>query len=77
MRRCVVFYYGTPPAERISFAWVGIPGMVVAALVVLVGSHLDGRKPGDLAGLTWKNFAAWPPGGSRGRVAQIVRGLCG
>jgi sodium-coupled monocarboxylate transporter 8/12 len=47
------FYYGTPPAERISFAWVGIPGIVVAALVVLVGSRLDARKPGNLAGLTW------------------------
>ena len=46
------FYYGTPPAERISFAWVGIPGMVVAALIVLVGSRFDSRKQTQLAGLT-------------------------
>lgn len=49
-----LFYYGTPPAERISFAWVGLPGMVVSAVVVLAGSRLDGRKGKDLAGLTWK-----------------------
>jgi solute carrier family 5 (sodium-coupled monocarboxylate transporter), member 8/12 len=47
-------YYGTPPAQRISFAWVGIPGMAVAALVVLIGSRLDSRKTRELAGLTWK-----------------------
>jgi SSS family transporter len=47
-------YYGTPPSERISFAWVGVPGMAVAALVVLVGSRLDGRKTRELVGLTWK-----------------------
>ena len=47
------FYYGTPPAERISFAWVGLPGMAVAALIVLVGSRLDSRKPTNLIGLTW------------------------
>jgi len=52
-----LFYYGTPPAERISFAWVGIPGMMVAALVVVVGSRLDARKPGNLTGLTWRTLS--------------------
>jgi Na+/proline symporter len=51
------FYYGTPPAERISFAWVGIPGMCVAALIVLAGSWLDARKPSNLAGLTWRTLS--------------------
>ncbi len=48
------FYYGTPPAERISFAWVGIPGMAVAALVLVIGSRMDARKPTNLLGLTWR-----------------------
>lgn len=51
------FYYGTPPAERISFAWVGIPGMAAAAVFVLVGSRLDARKPENLAGLTWRTLS--------------------
>ena len=54
------FYFGTPPAERISFAWVGLPGMAVATLVVLAGSLLDGRKTRQLAGLTWKQQASKP-----------------
>ena len=51
------FYYGTPPTQRISFAWVGMPGMIVAALIVLIGSRLDSRKSANLAGLTWRTLS--------------------
>jgi SSS family transporter len=59
-----LLYYGTPPAQRISFAWVGIPGMAVAALVVLVGSRLDSRKTQKLAGLTWRTSSRLKTGES-------------
>jgi Na+/proline symporter len=47
-----ILYYGTPPEQRISFAWVGLPGMLAAGLIVVVGSVLDPRKPKMLEGLT-------------------------
>lgn len=46
-------YYGTAPDERISFAWVSVPGWVVAAVVLIGVSFLDPRKNTRLAGLTW------------------------
>ena len=45
-------YYGTPAGERISFAWVGLPGLFTAAVLVTIGSILDPRKPTALDGLT-------------------------
>src|SRR6185295_17178944 len=51
-----IFYYGVAPAERISFAWVGLPGMIVAALIVFIGSLFDSRKQTQLAGLTWSTL---------------------
>jgi len=47
-------YYNTPAAERISFIWVGVPGWIVALVVVVVVSLLDRRKNTALEGLTWK-----------------------
>ncbi len=38
-------YYWTPEAERISFAWVGIPGVLLTGLIVFGGSLFDRRKP--------------------------------
>ncbi len=45
-------YYGTPAEDRISFAWVGLPGLLAAAVLVVAGSLLDPRKPAGLDGLT-------------------------
>lgn len=47
-----ILYYGTPPEERISFLWIGIPGMLTAAAIVFVGSLIDPQKPNALEGLT-------------------------
>jgi Na+/proline symporter len=49
-------YYGTPPDERISFVWVGVPGWIVALLVVAFVSFFDRRKTTNLAGLTWSTL---------------------
>jgi Na+/proline symporter len=41
-------YFNTPVAERISFGWVGIPGIIVTAVVLLVVSLVENawtRKP--------------------------------
>lgn len=46
-------YYATPAAERISFAWVAVPGWLTAVLVLVIVSLLDPRKNQNLAGLTW------------------------
>jgi len=47
-------YYAVPAAERISFIWVGVPGWIIAAMVLAVGSWLDPRKTIALEGLTWQ-----------------------
>jgi Na+/proline symporter len=47
-------YYSVPAAERISFIWVGVPGWIIAAVVLVVGSLLDPRKTIALEGLTWQ-----------------------
>ena len=41
-----VLYYGTPPEARISFVWVGMPGAMVAAVVIVLFSLLDGGRAG-------------------------------
>jgi SSS family transporter len=46
-----VFYYNVAPAQRISFAWLGVPGLVVAVLVAL-GLSLLHRQRADMTGLT-------------------------
>lgn len=46
-------YYWTPAEDRISFAWVGVPGLVLTALIVFGGSLLDQRNkrsPDELKG---------------------------
>jgi Na+/proline symporter len=47
-------YYNTPQAERISFIWVGVPGWLVALVVVVLISVFDPRKTAELTGLTWR-----------------------
>jgi SSS family solute:Na+ symporter len=51
-----IFYYGAAPEKRISFAWVGLPGIITAALIVVIGSLFDSRKQSNLAGLTWSTM---------------------
>jgi Na+/proline symporter len=46
-----LFYYNVPPEQRISFAWLGVPGFVMAIVVALVVSLLRGQR-GDMTGLT-------------------------
>ncbi len=46
-------YYAVPAADRISFVWVGVPGWIITALVLVGVSLLDPRKTTALAGLTW------------------------
>jgi sodium-coupled monocarboxylate transporter 8/12 len=46
-------YYAVPAADRISFVWVGVPGWIITALVLVGVSLLDPRKATALAGLTW------------------------
>ena len=42
-------YFGTPANERIGFGWVGIPGIIAAAVVLMVVSMVEhasrGREP--------------------------------
>lgn len=45
------FYYNVPPAHRISFAWLGVPGFVVAVVVAVFLSLLH-RQRADMTGLT-------------------------
>ena len=47
-------YYATPAAERISFAWVGVPGWIATAIILVAVSACDRRKNTQLEGLTWK-----------------------
>jgi len=65
------FYYGVPAAERISFAWVGMPGMIVAALIVFVGSLFDSRKQTQLAGLTWSTLPKPDSAGTKNFPASV------
>ncbi|HEY2584485.1 MAG TPA: hypothetical protein VGI81_01825 [Tepidisphaeraceae bacterium] len=46
-----LFYYNVPPAQRISFAWLGVPGFVTA-VVVAVGLSLLQHQRDDMTGLT-------------------------
>lgn len=46
-------YYAVPEAERISFAWVGVPGWLLTALILGAVSACDPRKTTALEGLTW------------------------
>lgn len=47
-------YYAVPAAQRISFIWVGVPGWILAGLVLIGVSLADSRKTTELAGLTWR-----------------------
>ena len=49
-----LLYYRVPAAERISFVWVGLPGFLLAALVLGLVSAFDRRKTPHLAGLTFQ-----------------------
>lgn len=46
-----LFYYNVPPAQRISFLWLGVPGFVVAVVVAVALSLLH-RQRTDMTGLT-------------------------
>ena len=46
-------YYGAPPDQRISFAWVGLPGWIATLVVVVLVSLLDRNKSQNLDGFTW------------------------
>jgi len=46
-------YYAVPAADRISFIWVGVPGWILTALVLVTVSLFDPRKTTALEGLTW------------------------
>lgn len=46
-----LLYYNVPPAQRISFAWLSVPGLVVA-IVVAVALSLFQRQRADMTGLT-------------------------
>jgi SSS family transporter len=63
-------YYGTAPDERISFVWVGVPGWIVALLVIGLVSLFDRRKTTNLAGLTWSTLRHPEHAGAREQYSK-------
>jgi Na+/proline symporter len=55
-----LLYYRVPAAERISFVWVGIPGFLAAAMLLVGISLFDRRKNGNLDGLTFGTLKTSP-----------------
>jgi Na+/proline symporter len=64
-------YYGTAPEERVSFVWVGVPGWIVALVIIVVVSLLDPRKNTHLAGLTWSTIR--PPANNEPELQPTTR----
>lgn len=52
-----MLYYGVPAEDRISFAWVGMPGVILTAAIVFLGSLVDPSRPRETKGLVLADVA--------------------
>ncbi|MGH8021711.1 MAG: hypothetical protein ACREIA_26205 [Opitutaceae bacterium] len=49
-----LLYYRAPAEDRISFVWIGMPGFLLAGMILVLVSLFDSLKPQNIQGLTWK-----------------------